>query len=373
MPSNLPQLTAFRFFAAAWVVMYGFFPLLRPEAVFGPQPQLLAKGYLGVELFFTLSGFILSHVYAQARGEGRFRYGAFLWARIARIYPLHLATLMAVGLAAAAAAAVGRPPDHDVADLVSLPANLTLTHAWGLSPTSAWNHPSWSISAEWAAYLAFPAFAAAAWALRRRPVVALALGLGGLFAAYALFPLAAGFPLTRATTGWGAARIAPPFLYGCMLHLAWRARPAPPPREAGLAVALFTAMLVAAVAVDASDGVIVAAGGGLILALAGLAGSGSRVLAAPVWVWLGEASFALYMVKAPWELLAGNVLKHGLHLEDGAPWPLWAWLLFTAGALPAAALAHHLVERPARVALRRLGELRPARPREEAAPARSGG
>ena len=367
MPINLPQLTAFRFFAAAWVVVFGFFPLLRPEAVFGPQPQLLAKGYLGVELFFTLSGFILSHVYARAWGEGRFRYGAFLWARIARIYPLHLATLLAVGAMAAAAAALGMGPSHDVASLASLPANLTLTNAWGLAPTASWNHPSWSISAEWAAYLAFPAFAAACRPLRRRPGLALALGLGGLFAAYALFPLAAGFPLTRATTGWGAARIAPPFFYGCVLHLAWRARPTPPGREAGLAAGLFAAMLATAVGLDAPDGVIVAAGGGLILALAGLAGSGSRVLAAPAWVWLGEVSFALYMVKAPWELLAGNVVKHGLHLADGQPWPLLPWLVFTAGSLPAAALAHHLVERPARVALRRLAELRPTRPREEAA------
>ena len=88
MPVNLPQLTSFRFFAAAWVVLFGFVPLLRPEATFGAQPAILAKGYLGVELFFTLSGFILSHVYAEAWGAGRFRYSAFLWARLARIYPL---------------------------------------------------------------------------------------------------------------------------------------------------------------------------------------------------------------------------------------------------------------------------------------------
>ncbi len=367
MPTNLPQLTAFRFLAAAWVVLYGFVPLLRPEAGFGPLPPLLDKGYLGVELFFTLSGFILSHVYGAAWGEGRFRYGSFLWARLARIYPLHLATLAAMGIMAAAATAVGLAPNHDVASAAALPANLTLTNAWGLSPAASWNHPSWSISAEWAAYLAFPAFAAVAWPLRRRPVAALAGALLVLFGAYALFPLAAGFPLTRATIAWGALRVAPPFLYGCALHLAWRARPAPSTREAGLAVVLFAAMLGTAVQAGAADAVIVAAGGGLILALASLAGSGSRVLASPAWVWLGEVSFALYMVKAPWELLGGNLVKHALHLADGAPWPLLPWLLFVAASLPVAALAHHLVERPARVALRRLAELRPTRPREDEA------
>ena len=366
MPTNLPQLTSFRFFAAAWVVLFGYVPLLRPEASFGAQPAFLARGYLGVELFFTLSGFILSHVYAEAWGTGRFRYGAFLWARLARIYPLHLATLAAMGAMAAAAAAVGMTSQHDVASLAALPANLTLTQAWGLARTASWNHPSWSISAEWAAYLAFPAFAAATWPLRRRPALALAGTLGVLFAGYALFPLTSGFPLTQATISWGALRIAPPFLYGCALHLAWRDRPAPPAREAGLAASLFTVMIAAAASLGASDAVVVAAGGGLILALAGMAGAGSRVLASPAWVWLGEASFALYMVKAPWELLGGNLLKRSLHLADGAPWPLLPWLAFVAAALPVAALAHHLVERPARVALRRLGELRPARPREEA-------
>ena len=365
MPINLPQLTAFRFFAAAWVVLFTFTPLLRPVGAFGALPPALGKGYLGVELFFTLSGFILSHVYGEAWGTGRFRYGPFLWARLARIYPLHLATLAAMGLMAAGAWALHVPVTHDVASLVSLPANLTLTNAWGLAPTASWNHPSWSISAEWAAYLAFPAFAASAWRLRARPVVALALALAGVFAAYAVFPLVAGFELTQATTGWGALRIVPPFLYGCALHLAWRARPAPPVREAGLSTVLFLALFAAAVTLGAGDAVIVAAGGGVILSLATLAGSGARAGAGPVWVWLGEVSFALYMVKAPWELLGGNLLKKALHIAEGQAWPLVPWLLLVAGTLPVAALAHHLVERPARVAMRRWGELWPVRPREE--------
>ena len=37
-----------------------------------------------------LSGFILSHVYLRGWEAKRFRYGSFLWARIARIFPLHI-------------------------------------------------------------------------------------------------------------------------------------------------------------------------------------------------------------------------------------------------------------------------------------------
>ncbi len=372
MPANLRQLTAFRFFAAAWVVLFGYLPLLRPEAVFGPPPPLVAKGYLGVELFFVLSGFILSHVYLGAFGEGRFRWRGFIWARIARIYPLHLATMAAMGGLALVAALLGVRPDHDIAPLSTAAANLTLTHAWGFAPAAGWNHPSWSISAEWAAYLAFPAFAAVAWPLRRRPAVALAGALTAMFATYALFPRLAGFPLTRATTEWGFLRIVPPFLYGCALNLAARATPADADpaglaRRSGWAAMLFLALGIAGILLGAGDGVTVASAGGVILALDGLARAGSPRLASPAWVWLGEVSFALYMIKAPWELLFGNLVKRGLHLADGAAWPLWAWLALVLGALPVAALGHHLVERPARTALRRLGELRPTRPREELA------
>ena len=51
----------------------------------------VAKGYLWVEFFFALSGFILVHVYAARR---EFRYFDFLKARLARLYPLHLFTLL---------------------------------------------------------------------------------------------------------------------------------------------------------------------------------------------------------------------------------------------------------------------------------------
>src|ERR1043166_6425276 len=51
----------------------------------------VAKGYLWVEFFFALSGFILVHVYAA---RARCDDPAFLKARLARLYPLHLFTLL---------------------------------------------------------------------------------------------------------------------------------------------------------------------------------------------------------------------------------------------------------------------------------------
>ncbi len=63
-----------------------------------------------MDLFFILSGFILSHV-NLSRWEARtFNYGSFLWTRLARIYPVHLVTLaamIAIWLVAAVLVALG--------------------------------------------------------------------------------------------------------------------------------------------------------------------------------------------------------------------------------------------------------------------------
>ncbi|HEV7227709.1 acyltransferase [Brevundimonas sp.] len=345
-PADLRPLTALRFVAAAWVVLYTCWPFLDV----GFTPNLAAKGYLGVELFFVLSGFILSHVYLEAFGTKRFGYRSFLWARIARVYPLHLVTLLGVMALAIGAAAAGIVMQARVIDWPSLPANLLMLHAWGLAPEAAFNHPSWSISAEWFAYLTFPVFAAGAWALRARPWLAVAAAAAAVMALYVVFQQLAGFSLTQATIRWGALRIVPCFALGCALYLVHRrggvARP-------GLLSALALILIVAAASVQAWDGFIVLLGGMLILAL----GSLDNVRAGPLssWfaVWLGEISYALYMVLIPWTLVAVNGVARLTGSEDKT-FALPVWLGIVTGAVVTAAIAHHLVEKPARAWLRNL-------------------
>ncbi len=365
-PANLKPLTSLRFAAAMWVVVYHYWPALTAAAM----PGLVAKGYLGVELFFVLSGFILSHVYLQSFGDGGFRYGSFLWARLARIYPLHLATLAGLGLLIGGAALLGVKAGDQVLILSSLPAQLTLTQAWGLAPHGGWNHPSWSISAEWFAYLTFPAFAWVAWRLRARPRLAVALALCLIAALDLGFERLAGFPLTRATIAWGALRIVPCFAYGCAIHLLWRAGKAEDRLVAVIRAAGFLLGVVLAAAAGDSDAVSIALFGGLIFSLAALSRSGSRLMSSRLGVYLGEVSFAVYMVCIPWELAFTGLVQKMLHLANGPlPWPLWPVML--AGVVLVAMLAHHVVERPARAAMRawektgfRLDAASPLRARE---------
>lgn len=344
---HLKPLTAIRFFAALWVVLYAYWPKLGLDS-----PTLVARGDLGVELFFILSGFILCHVYLPQTEAADFHYGRFLWARLARIYPLHLATLIGIGIMGVAALAMGLTLSHPVLVWRDLPAQLLLVHAWGFASEAAWNHASWSISAEWFAYLSFPAFAWLAIKARNKPGVAVAASLAFLALLYACYQALAGQSLTRATFAWGALRIVPCFAYGCALYLLWRTGAAQGRVRAPLGAAAALAAMLLSAQFGAPDAVTVAFAGALILFLAGLASGGSGLLSHPVLIWLGEVSYAVYMVFVPWELLYGGVTGKLLGINSDQM-PIFIWLGLVVGVLPTAAIAHHLVERPARDLMRK--------------------
>ncbi|WP_297514087.1 acyltransferase [uncultured Caulobacter sp.] len=344
--AQIRPLTALRFFAAFWVVLYHYWPKLDV----GFTPTIAAKGYLGVEAFFTLSGFILCHVYVRGFGEGRFRYGDFLWNRLARVYPLHLATLVGVGAMAVVATMAGLSVDPNILAWKALPANLLLVHAWGFAPVSGWNHASWSISAEWFAYLTFPAFALAAWRLRARPVSAVLGALALIAVLYPAFQALAGFPLTEATIQWGALRIVPCFAYGCALHALWRSGRVPD-RLSGYGAAFLGVATLAAVRFSLPDPVIVMLFGALIFMLASLARAGFEFAGQSVFTYLGEISYSTYMICIPWKILAINAAARLLNIE-GEKLPLLIWVLIVAALVPLSAISYHLIERPCREAMK---------------------
>lgn len=346
-PPDLRSLTSLRFLAALWVVLFAAWPHLDVGFV----PTAVTKGYLGVEVFFVLSGFILSHVYLDAAGSGEgFSYRGFLWARIARVYPLHLVTLAGMIALGAGATVAGLSVSDSLLDWRSLPAHLSMTHAWGLASSAAFNHPSWSISAEWFAYLGFPAFAWAAWRMRERPLLATGVAAAAALALYAVFEPVAGFSLTEATFRWGALRIVPCFALGCALYLIHRRAPVP---HAGWLAAASAAGLIVCASLGLWDPLVVLCAGGLILGLGGLDNARAGVLASKPAVYLGEISYSVYMVCAPVLLLGVNVAARLTGADDKRLHGI-VWLAVLALIPVAAAATYHLVERPARKALRGL-------------------
>ncbi len=183
---ELKPLTGIRAFAALMVVFFHFYPawvLLLPALAF--LGRFASRGAVGVDLFFILSGFILSYAHSAGQTKlGMVEFRQFLWLRIARILPNHVATLgvlalMVFGAEHFGVALSGYYP------LAELPLQVAMVHAWPIIHTRGWNYPSWSISAEWFAYLfIFPAVCVM---LGKRLGEAAALILGGaLMAAWLL-------------------------------------------------------------------------------------------------------------------------------------------------------------------------------------------
>jgi peptidoglycan/LPS O-acetylase OafA/YrhL len=149
----LSNLTPLRGIAALWVVVFHFSEIVA-KFVSTDRSLLLTKGYLMVDLFFIMSGFIIYHVYQQSFQSaftGK-NFRQFIVARFARVYPLHFVTLLLS--IAILVPMFGWDPLFN--NPRAIPTNLLLIHSFGIHKLFNWNVPSWSISAEWWAYMVFP-------------------------------------------------------------------------------------------------------------------------------------------------------------------------------------------------------------------------
>jgi peptidoglycan/LPS O-acetylase OafA/YrhL len=155
---EIRALTGLRGVAACMVTAYHFYPVNPQDGLLGHG---LGRGYLWVDLFFVLSGFVLALNYGKwfPAGYSRDAFAQFLLRRVARIYPLYLA-VGAVQFAFTLAVYGDFSHHGDWAAAVlhhpapGIGANLLMIQAWGISGSIVGQ--AWSISTEWAAYIAFP-------------------------------------------------------------------------------------------------------------------------------------------------------------------------------------------------------------------------
>ncbi len=343
IPVELPALTGLRGIAA-WLI--ALFHLRSAPGFPAPVAEMIGRAPLAVDLFFVLSGFILCHVYARSLERDSFRTGRFLLFRLARIYPLHLATLLFyLFLALIFSATPLSPIDPGKYRLAAVPQQLLLIHAWGLAPQLTFNVPSWSVSAEWFVYLLFPILVRVT---RGWPAPVLAAVAMGLFLLAFHLLSEPGRPLTARTFDLGALRALPEFLLGMAAWRWWREGFPVSPR---LLLGPLLAGLLAVLAFDLPDPLLVLLFPPLLMALA--AAPESALLARSPFLHFGRLSYAIYLVHMPvftvWLAGLGGVMglfegwPHGLPVLVGL---LLVW--------PAAAMAHHLIELPARRWLRSL-------------------
>lgn len=170
LPSRFYSLDVLRGFAALSVVCYHWRHfLLTKEAGGNFDPALAAQqpffqilrpfyteGWRAVDLFFGLSGFIFTWLYAAPIRQRKISAWTFGVLRFSRLYPLHLATLLLVlVLQTLITRQTGGPFVYPLNDAYYFVLNLFFASSWGLEAGQSFNGPSWSVSVEIILYAVF--------------------------------------------------------------------------------------------------------------------------------------------------------------------------------------------------------------------------
>lgn len=361
--ADLPALTGIRGLAAWFVVLYhirvGAWPYLPAGAYYA-----LSKGYLAVDLFFMLSGFVLWLNYSERmRRDGLAAVPKYLARRVARVWPLHLFILGLTIVYASVLAAHGKlNPVHYPWD--ELPLHILLVHNWGFTSGLTWNDPSWSISGEAAAYLLFPILVLGIDWRRLPPALAIAALLLLAVLLWAVMGWNGADSLGRDIPRFGLLRAVTEFSMGTIVCALWQLWCSTPRRSAALAAVLIAGAFLLGFAAGAPETLVVPLLlAGLLLAVAlGADRPGNPLAARPIY-YLGEISYSTYLV----HFLLYIVFKI-LFVEDPgnvSPPLIGLFLLLT---FLASVGLYHGVERPAQRALNRLFDRRfSARPVQAAA------
>jgi peptidoglycan/LPS O-acetylase OafA/YrhL len=340
-PKVIPSLTGLRGIAAILVVMF--------HVALGTRLHLFSAGYLGVDAFFILSGFVLAHVYADKFIDWRpGAYISFLKARIARIYPLHLFMLCVVAVAISSLPWL-RSSYIDADQRFGLScfvASALLIQNWFHWMPGCWNTPSWSLSAEWFAYLIFPAVLFLT-QRARKPMTSIFLA-GLCLLGFSLVMLLKGVSSVDLTGTSGMVRMAAEFSCGCFLYRAVRTGLKTLPAIADI-VAVFVLL---ASAVAGTDFICVFAIALIVLLAAQERGPVALVLATPLAVCLGEISYSVYLVH--WIVLqVANRIAAKLML-DGIGFAIWNAGII-ALILAISTVTYRFIEIPARAFGKKIG------------------
>lgn len=345
----LDSLQAGRALAAIIVAAYHL-SVMMGEPRYGGQTQFLdytRLGYLGVEFFFVLSGFII--LYAHHADLGRpGRWGAYLWRRFIRLYPVYwLYTGVFMLLLAFGLGTVARLPATPM-DYVSA---LTLVHFTTAMPPLP---VAWSLFHEVAFYAVFSLLILNVW-----------LGLAGFVLMCVPAIVFFHHPIEAYSTVFDIYTGTPNlyFVLGMAAFLQYR-RGGSGLWELLLGLAIAAASLASLERAPRLAPLVLVCG--FALAVAGVAKfeRAGRFAVPAFLVFIGNATYSLYLVH---EQVSGLLLKvlirSGLHAQLGGA---LTYVLVLAATVAGGCIAYLLVERPLLAVLR--GRHRAARRRPSPPP-----
>lgn len=335
---NLSRLTFTRFVAVLIVVAFHFCANVPPfdnEEV----AKVLRQGPYAVQYFFFLSGFIMASVYATNTPQNFNKY-KFWTARIARIYPVYL---LGLGLSF-----LLNTPDPLV-----LLLNLTLTQAWSPTHALSMNNPGWSLSVEVFFYAIFPAvlFILQKGKLWIGAVVAIVLCLAhealNFYLIYSFKNSTAVNPFIEFLGPYFPILSLPFFLAGNVLGTLAKNKSIPS-FLINLTSSSLAMVALLAIWVYFRLPVMIVPFALLILSLTN--NDKARSLESPLAIFLGESSYAIYILHFPLYLLFINHVSQYLHVSKTAQ-----FYVYLTGLIGISSVVYALIEKPARSYIRSIG------------------
>lgn len=356
---EIRSLTGLRGVAALVVVAFHLTtdPICRTR-----QPFLVGPGYLSVDLFFMLSGFVMAMNYG-----GRFRHGfdrrgylTFLQARFSRVYPLYI---LVTGVVFVLDELFKASDLHHLT--VALVSNVLSVQGLGVglivpSASDDLVAPMWSVSVEVGAYLLFPALVAVTLFRSRKSAMVAAVACFCFLSLLQFVPTSwidqdarrGPLDISLGPTLWPLGRCLAGFILGLVswrvsqnAHVVSLKRPE-------VLDALLILLLAGLWHVRGADLAIICLFPLLILQISTDTSPLARLLGCAPIYRLGELSFAIYLIHAPLRDFLGTPLTVALRIR-GLPHP---WALSSAvvvgSTLGLAWPCFVLVEKPARRFLR---------------------
>ena len=356
MARQIDSLTGVRGIAMSWVVLLHGSGYVSTESVLPESiTDLIKMGWLGVDLFFLLSGFVISYVhqtdFTQFKANS---YSRFLKLRLARIYPAHFVATMALlpVVAGATLFSIYEVTDSQYS-FSRLLYSLFLLNGWGLPNSVGWNIPSWSVGSEWFAYICFP-FIAYVFNRLRSPwmhvliiimVFTLMITLAVFIEDMKQYMLGENLTLTRVTSE---------FLIGCSLFNIYRNVPEHKVFDFIALCSSVVMILLSATRIPPFyDFLIIGTFALLILSLSRSLTFAAKLFSISPLLYLGKISYSVYLTHATVLMIVNQILIRLLHQNLDEVTYFWAfYLIYIACAIAVGHVLYVTVEQPARTYLR---------------------
>lgn len=316
---------------------------IAPVVVHHAHPAWLPGGYAGVDLFFVISGYLITGIIASELAEGRFGLWRFWERRLRRIVPALAVMLMVSSIAAWA---ILTPLDFRqfakaLVAAALFASNLQFARGTDYFYSAEGDRPllhTWTLGVEEQFYILFPLLLLGLWRWRPQMVLPAIAALGLASFALALW-LAPRWPL-------GAFYLLPTRMWELMLGAAFALAPAPERPRDGLAlaglglIALGLALIGPGTAAPGPLFLLPTIGAALVLRFAQAGGLAARLLGWRPLVGLGLVSYGTYLWHQP-------VLAFLQYVHFG---PLGPGLLLAgiAASVGLGALSHIFIEQPVR-------------------------